>query len=177
MRSLPVDCIRPRMLSALVLALAAPAIAAAQAPTVPPNPQAPVLNMPVPLGAQRGTALDLTLTGTNLAEPTELWTSFPARVMIPTDQHNGKENGKLRVHVEVPHDAPLGFQHLRLATTRGISNFRLFCIDDLPQVMESDNNHSRSTAQSVPLPCVVVGQLRDPRAAARRSARSAADAI
>src|SRR5262249_15127034 len=52
-------------------------------PPVPPNPQAPPLGIPVPLGMQRGTTLDLTLTGTNLAEPTRFWTSFPAKVTIP----------------------------------------------------------------------------------------------
>jgi hypothetical protein len=112
----------------------------------------------VPLGAQRGSTIELTLTGTNLAGPTGLWTSFPAKVTIPTDKNNGKDNASLRVQVEVSHDAPLGFHTLRLATTRGLSNFRLFCIDDLPQVMEVDTNRSRTTAQAVPVPCVVVGR-------------------
>ena len=126
--------------------------------TVPPNPQAPALNMPAPLGMQRGTSLELTLTGTNLAGPTGLWTSFPAQATIPIDKDNGKDNAKLRVRLEVPRDAPLGFHSIRLATTRGMSNFRLFCIDDLPQVMEVDSNRSKSTAQPVPVPCVVVGR-------------------
>src|SRR5260370_684202 len=138
-------------LSASVRAQQAPALAQ-------PNPQAPTLNMPVPLGIQRGTALELTLTGTNLAEPTGLWTSFPANVTIPTDNDNGKDNAKLRVHLEVPKDAPLGFHSIRLATTRGMSNFRLFCIDDLPQIMEVDSNRSKSTPQEVSYPCVVVGK-------------------
>jgi hypothetical protein len=128
-------------------------------PQVPPNPQAPILALPVPVGAQRGTALEITLTGSNLAEPTGLWTSFPAKVTIPTDQNNGKDNAKLRVRLEIPKDAPLGFHRIRLATTRGLSNFRLFCIDDLPQIMQAPNNRSRSTPQSVPLPCVVVGRV------------------
>src|SRR5262245_2958847 len=76
---------------------------------VVPNPHAPTLAMPAPLGMQRGTALDLTLTGTNLADPTGLWTSFPAKVTIPTDNNNGKDNTKLRVRLEVPKEAPLGF--------------------------------------------------------------------
>jgi hypothetical protein len=114
--------------------------------------------MPVPLGMQRGTRLELTLTGTNLAEPTGLWTSFPAKVTIPTDNNNGKDAAKLRVVLEVPKDAPLGFHSLRLATTRGMSNFRLFCLDDLPQVLETDGNHTKATAQAVPVPCVVVGR-------------------
>ena len=41
-------------------------------PALPVNPQAPVLKPVVPLGMQRGSTLDLTLTGTNLAEPTGL---------------------------------------------------------------------------------------------------------
>jgi hypothetical protein len=106
----------------------------------------------------RGTALDLTLTGTNLAEPTALWTSFPAKVTIPTDNNNGKDPAKLRVHLEVPKEAPLGFHSIRLATARGLSNFRLFCLDDLPQVTEVETNHTKQMAQPVTAPCVVVGR-------------------
>src|SRR5260370_13246787 len=73
-------------------------------PPTPPNPQAPVLNMPVPLGMQRGTSMELTLSGANLAEPTGLWTSFPAAITIPTDKNNGQEAGKLRVHLQGPND-------------------------------------------------------------------------
>jgi hypothetical protein len=107
---------------------------------------------------QRGTALDLTLTGSNLAEPTGLWTSFAAKVTIPTDHNNGREPTKLRVRLEVPRDAPLGFHALRLATKGGMSNLRLFCVDDLPQVQEVDTNRSLQTAQPVTAPCVVVGR-------------------
>ncbi len=127
-------------------------------PPVKPNPQAPTLAVAVPLGMQRGTTLDLTLTGTNLAEPTALWTSFPAKVTIPKDNKNGTDQTKLLVHLEVPKDAPIGFHAIRLTTTRGLSNFRIFCIDDLPQVMEVDSNHSLSSAQTVPIPSVVVGR-------------------
>ncbi len=107
---------------------------------------------------QRGTTLDLTLTGSNLAEPTGLWTSFPAKATIPTANNNGKDNGKLLVRLEVPKDAPLGFHSIRLATRRGMSNLRLFCIDDLPQESETASNHTPSAAQVVSVPCVVVGK-------------------
>src|SRR5262245_36532501 len=124
---------RPYTIAGIV-ALALSAVASGQ-PRQPnqPNPQAPVLALTGPAGMQRGTTLEVTLTGTNLAEPTGLWTSFPGKVTIPTDQNNGKDNAKLRVLLEVPKDAPLGFHALRLATTRGMSNLRLFCLDDLPQ--------------------------------------------
>lgn len=123
-----------------------------------PNPQAPTLAISAPYGMQRGTSLELTLTGTNLADPVGLWTSFPAQVTIPTDNNNGKDAAKLRVRLDVPPDAPLGTHAIRLATARGVSNLRVFCIDELPQVAEVDTNRARTTPQPVPIPCVVVGR-------------------
>jgi hypothetical protein len=128
-------------------------------PPIPPNPQAPVLNMPFPMGMQRGAALELTLTGTNLAGPTGVLAGFPAKITIPTDNKNGLDNTKLRVRLEVPADAPLGYHAIRLASTRGISNLRLFCIDDLPQVLETPASHLKTTPQPVPIPCVVAGTI------------------
>jgi hypothetical protein len=128
-------------------------------PPVQPNPLAPVLRPAFPLGMQRGTTLDLTLTGTNLNEPTGLWTSFPAKVTIPPEGNNGKEPTKLLVRLQVPADAPIGFHTIRLATTRGMSNFRTFCIDDLPQVLRNGTNRARNMAQEVPVPCVVAGTI------------------
>jgi hypothetical protein len=146
-------------LCALLITLLLPVAGQCQeAPAPKPNPRAPNIAMPAPMGMQRGTALELTLTGSNLAEPTGLWTSFPAKVAFPADGNNGKENGRLRVQIEAPKDAPLGFHAIRLATKHGVSNLRLFCIDELPQVQESETNHTKATAQSVPVPCVVVGR-------------------
>ena len=126
---------------------------------VPPPPQAPTLNMPLPLGVQRGQPLELTLTGNNLANPVSLWTSFPAKVTIPDANNNGKEDGKLTVRLEVPADAPLGYGALRLVTRQGVSNLRLFCIDELPQVVGNNANRTRDRAMPVPVPCVVVSRI------------------
>src|SRR4029079_19127030 len=52
----------------------------------------------------------------------------------------------------------LGFHFVRVATTRGVSNARLLCIDDLPQVVETATNRDVKTAQAVPVPCVDVGK-------------------
>ena len=144
------------LLAAALLAAAAPL--RAQPPPPKPNPAAPVLKPVAPYGAQHGTALDLTLAGQNLADPTGLWTNFPCKVTIPTDNNNGKDPAKLLVHLEVPPDAPMGFHALRLATARGLSDLRLFCVDDLPQTMQKPDNRTRQTAQPVTPPCVVVGQ-------------------
>src|SRR5947209_6691757 len=126
MNTLALVCRRrllPPMLLALILVLAWTGTTWSQKPPAPlvPNPLAPTLQPPMPLGVQRGTTLDLTLTGTNLQEPTGLWTSFPCKVTIPTEGTNGKDATKLLVKLQVPPDAPIGFHTLRLATVKGIS--------------------------------------------------------
>jgi hypothetical protein len=138
--------------SALTLALFA-GLSDAQAP---PGPLA--LGPAVPLGIRRGSALDLTLSGTGLADPLALWTSFPARAELAVQAGAGKDSTKIRVRLEVPADAPVGLHRLRLVTGHGVSNVRPFCVDDLPQLLEANDNHTRPTAQPVPVPCVVVGR-------------------
>jgi len=132
----------------------------AQPPPQPPPPQFPTIAMPAPMGMQRGTTLELNLNGTNLSEPTAVQTSIPgAKVTIPTEGNNGKDNARLKVILEVPKDAPIGFHTIRVATTRGPSNQRLFCVDDLPQVLADGKNRSKATAQALTIPCVVAGSL------------------
>lgn len=120
--------------------------------------QAPTLAPPFPMGMKAGSTVELNLTGANLANPTGVLTSFPAKVTIPTDGGNGKDNAKLRVRIESAADAPLGFHTLRVATTKGVSNFRLFCIDELPELVETANNHSVASAQPIAVPCVIAGR-------------------
>jgi dienelactone hydrolase len=128
-------------------------------PPGPGNPQAPTLAMPMPMGMQRGTSMVLQFTGSNLAGPTGVLSGFPAKITIPTENNNGQDNATLKVRFDVSADAPVGVYPLRLATTRGISGVRLFCIDELPQVTAIDGNHQFDTAQRVAFPCVVVGRV------------------
>lgn len=144
-----------RYLPLLVLLVVTPL--AAQ-PPAPPNPQAPVLNALPNAGAQRGTTADLVLTGTNLVDPTSVWTSFGGKVTISPDAKD-RTPTSLKVKLEVPKEAPLGFHFVRLATKRGMSNARIFCIDDLPQVAEMPGNNEPAKAQAVPVPCVVIGRI------------------
>lgn len=145
-------------LFALSLSLMVPSVSWGQQKPPPPNPNAPVLNMPFPMGAQRGAAIDLLLNGGKLADPTGFWIGFPAKITIPTTDKNGTDNANLKVRLEVPADAPLGIHACRVANKMGISNLRLFCVDDLPTVVEVDANRNKATPQTVPVPCVVAGR-------------------
>ncbi len=142
---------------ALALGALVPSVSWSQQKPPPPNPNAPNLNMLQPLGIQRGSTLDLVLSGGNLANPTGFWASFPGKITIPTEDKNGTEAAKLKVRLEVPADAPLGLHVCRLANKLGVSNLRLFCVDDLPTVVEAPTNRNKMTPQVVPVPCVVAG--------------------
>lgn len=157
----PRRCLAVLSLAAGVVSLAVHQESAHAQPKVTPitvAPQAPTLNPAFPLGVQRGQTLELNLTGANLADPTALWTSFPAKVTIPADMNNGKDAAKLKVKIEVPADAPLGFHTIRLATKAGVSNARSFCVDEFPQIDEVADNKTKEKAQAVPVPGVVVGK-------------------
>ncbi|MBL8798306.1 MAG: hypothetical protein JNM56_30710 [Planctomycetia bacterium] len=126
----------------------------------PAGPQAPNLAMPMPLGMQRGSSFELVLTGANLAEPVALMTSIPGlKATFPEDNNNGKDAAKLRVLLEAPKDAPLGTHTLRLVTARGMSNLRLFCLDDLPQTNQDAASKVKSTPQALTVPGVVAGRI------------------
>lgn len=130
---------------------------------VPPAPQAPTLTTPASLGVKRGTATELTLAGTNLADATAVIYSGPGTATIPTDNKNGSEAAKLRVKVDVPADAPVGLYTIRVATRHGVSNLRPFVVDELTGVVEVDNNRTKDTAQPIEAPCSVSGRA-DPEA-------------
>ncbi|MCZ2343560.1 MAG: hypothetical protein LC104_17465 [Bacteroidales bacterium] len=125
-------------------------------PTPPAVPKEfPILTTPAHLGAKVGDTVDLTLTGTNLANVTGVWTSFPATIVIPSGQKDAKQ---LKVKLTIPANTPIGLHTLRVATEEGVSNSRPFIVDDLPSVAETTGkNKSLPTAQPIPLNVVVTG--------------------
>jgi hypothetical protein len=125
----------------------------------PPGSQAPTLNAFLPIGLQRGQVTELVLTGTNLAGPTGFSLGTAAEITIPMADKNGQDNTKLKVQLKVPAQTPLGLYPLRLATKRGLSNYRLVAVDDLPQLVKNEKNTTRETAQAIAVPCAVSGRI------------------
>lgn len=146
-----------RRLPVVMIAALLPAPASAQPKTAPPAvpPGYPTLTTPASLGAKPGASVELALTGTNLTGVTGVWTSFGGKATIPDKQTDAK---KLTVRLDVPDDAKPGLHALRVATKRGVSNLRPFCLDELPEVAETDKNKSKASPQTVPVPCVVTGK-------------------
>ena len=126
---------------------------------LPANPQSPTINVSQPMGAQPGQTLEITLTGGNLNDPLGLLLPFSAKVTFPTDANNTKDPAKLRAKIEVPPGTPIGMYPMRLVTKQGVSNFRPFCIDDLPAAPAAGANRSISTALNTPVPSVATGRI------------------
>lgn len=127
---------------------------------VPPGPgSGPTIQPLVPAGIQRGQAVELTITGTQLANPTGASLGIPAKITIPTDGNNGKDAGKFKLRIEAPADTPLGWYPFRVATKKGISNMRVLCVDDVPQIAADGKNRSRTAAQEIPVPGAVTGAV------------------
>jgi len=83
-----------------------------------------------PCAIHPGQVSVLQVTGSNLENPTGLWTSFPAEVKVLPD-------GRFQVQVERQVVPRVGA--VRVITAGGISNLRLVLIDRLPTAAQPDN--------------------------------------
>ena len=91
----------------------------AQKQPPPAGAQGPTINPLMPSGVQRGHVLELTVTGASLTNPTGVSLGRPAKVIIPTEDKNGQDAGKFKVHIDVPADTPIGWYPMRVATLKG----------------------------------------------------------
>lgn len=122
--------------------------------------QAPSLTRLTPNGGAPGSTVDVTLHGGNLAGATRLWTSFPATATLPADiENNGTQADRVVFRLEIPSDAPPGVGGIRVATDKGVSEVRLFVVDDLPNVAEAEPNNSPGEPQAIPVPSAVTGNI------------------
>ena len=104
----------------------------------PTSPSIPARAETFAAGSLRSDAraiLDLTLTGSDLSEPLALGASFDAPTTPATDDALGKDSSKSHWTLKTPENGPIGWTRLRLLTRHGLSNFRPFCLDSLPQVV------------------------------------------
>ena len=151
-----------RSLTFLVLSLAlasqsTPAIAQPKPPIPVPPPQFPSLTSPANLGVLAGGKSDITLTGTNLGDATEvLVTVAGAKSTIVKDS---AKPGSLGVSIEMPKDVAVGLYLVRVVTKHGITNAKSLSVDDLPAVEKKAGNNKKSTPMIVAAPCVVTGSI------------------
>ena len=116
------------------------------------------LNSIFPTGAQVGSAIPLSITGsTDADEATELLFSHLGIRAIARKDAAGSVVANL-FDVTVDDSVEPGFYDVRLRGVFGISNPRLFRIDTLPEIAETEPNNSLDTPQQVSLNQIVNGR-------------------
>lgn len=115
-----------KALLVLLLSVETAEVAMAQQVGLP----APRLLTTMPMGAQVGTQVEVTVTGENLDESTELLFSTPKLTAKPKMDASGKPEPNKFI-VSVAEDASPGIHDARMMTQLGISSVRAFSISDL----------------------------------------------
>ena len=109
-----------------------------------------------PIGIQPGKATDVKVRGGGLAGASQLWTSFDAQVARKSD---GKNAAEAVFGINVPADAPVGINAIRVATPGGVSALKLFMIDDLTSIDQKAGNTNPAAAQEIPTLVAVDGAV------------------
>jgi hypothetical protein len=111
---------------------------------------APVIDSISPLAVPPGSATEITLSGSDLSDAAQLWTSFPAK-------WESLGEGRFRITA----DAPLGAGALRVFGSNGVSSLSFVALDDSPTIVESKTNKTRTTAQRVDFGAAVDGRCEE----------------
>ena len=110
---------------------------------------APRLLTLMPMGAQAGKSVEVTLTGENTENVTEMLFSTPKITATPLKDKDGKllENKFL---LTIAADAPAGIHDVRVMSRLGISSARAFSVSRFPEVTRSEANNSIENAMAIP---------------------------
>ncbi len=119
--------------------------------------QPPSINAVVPGAVAPGQVSTITVQGGALDGVTGIWTTIPCQSSLSPGEMNGKEAGQVAFDLTVQPYAPVGIHAVRVFSPRGVSNLKLFCVDDLPTVAEAAGNGTLKTPQEVVIPCAIDG--------------------
>jgi Bacterial pre-peptidase C-terminal domain len=113
----------------------------------------PAIDQVLPPGGQRGTDVELTISGKRLADAEEiLWND--ADIVV---ERLSFAAGKLTAPLRISPACRLGEHSFRLRTKTGLSDLRTFWVGSLPNVAEKEPNNSFEQAQKIDLNVTVNG--------------------
>jgi len=105
----------------------------------------PRLLTTMPMGGTVGTQVEVTITGENLEDANELIFTHPGITAVPKMDASGQPEAS-KFMVTIAAECPPGIHEARLMTRLGISSSRVFCVDTLPQVLQTTPNTTLATA-------------------------------
>lgn len=114
----------------------------------------PAISLFSPAGLQRGTEVEMVITGARLADVKKLLIYSPG---IEVTSLAAESDSKVKAKLKVPADCPPGLHTLRVATETGISNLRYFGISALPESTEQEPNTDFATPQPITMNTTING--------------------
>jgi hypothetical protein len=107
-----------------------------------------------PTGGQRGTELEITLSGARLGDAQEILYYQPG---ISTVSLAKVDDNNVKAKIKIAPDCRLGLHDLRLRTATGISELRTFSIGATPETAEKEPNNDFANPQPIAMNSTVNG--------------------
>lgn len=111
---------------------------------------APRLLTTWPMGGTIGSSVEITVTGENIDNATELIFNTDMIKAAPKLDAEGKPE-KNRYVVSIAAECPAGIYEARMMTPLGISSSRVFSAGTLPEILQKGPNTTPATAMEVPV--------------------------
>ncbi len=121
----------------------------------PAAASSPAFGGNVPRGAQRGTEIEVTFTGSRLADAKELMLYEPGISVVSLEPAADGNSAKAKLNIAA--DCRLGLHQLRIRTATGISNLRTFSVGSMPEISEVEPNSEFDAPQKIALDTVING--------------------
>jgi hypothetical protein len=129
-------------------------------------PDAPTITDMNPPSAQRGTTVEVLLSGQKLDGTKALicrYSAYPS-LISPTDRGFKAEvtsanEGQVKAKITVPADAPSGLHEIRAQTAAGITTPGYFFVSEYPQQPEKEPNNDRNQANEIKTPACIAGVI------------------
>jgi hypothetical protein len=107
-----------------------------------------------PVGGQRGTELEITLSGARLGDAQEIIYYQPG---ITTVSLKKLDDNSVRAKIKIASDCVLGLHDVRVRTATGISELRTFSVGALKELDEKEPNNDFAAPQPIPMNVTVNG--------------------
>ncbi len=114
----------------------------------------PQLDRILPVGAQRGTEVELHFYGRRLNDAVDLFFYKPGIELVKVVE---AKNDQVKALVKISKDCQLGPHEIRLRTETGVSELRTFQVSNLPIVEEKEPNSTFDSPQKIPINVSVSG--------------------
>ncbi len=148
----PMRTLAQNMIRFIFLLIAFAGIATLQAPRLSASsPEANALSV---VGVQRGSSVEVTISGARLGDANALLFYQPG---LTATNITKVDDNNIKATITAAADASCDLVPFRVVTNTGLSNMRLFNVSALPSVAETEPNSEFSAAQAIPYNSTVDG--------------------